>query len=130
MFHSVGFTLLHSLLGSSSDIQRMFFSILDFSFSVLLNYIIFLLIFKFLNNGKVTWRVASMGAIVTAVLLFLGQLLIKYYLLNMFVLGTAGIAGSLFIFMAWVHYSSQIIFVGAKFTYTFSKKIGSPIVSK
>ncbi len=130
MFHSVGFTLLHSLLGSSSDIQRMFFSILDFSFSILLNYIIFLLIFKFLNNGKVTWRVASMGAIVTAVLLFLGQLLIKYYLLNMFVLGTAGIAGSLFIFMAWVHYSSQIIFVGAKFTYTFSKKIGSPIVSK
>jgi membrane protein len=130
MFHSVGFTLLHSLLGSSSDIQRMFFSILDFSFSVLLNYIIFLLIFKFLNNGKVTWRVASMGAIVTAVLLFLGQLLIKYYLLNMFVLGTAGIAGSLFIFMAWVHYSSLIIFVGAKFTYTFSKKIGSPIVSK
>lgn len=130
MFHSVGFTLLHSLLGSSSDIQRMFFSILDFSFSVLLNYIIFLLIFKFLNNGKVTWRVASMGAIVTAVLLFLGQLLIKYYLLNLFVLGTAGIAGSLFIFMAWVHYSSQIIFVGAKFTYTFSKKIGLPIVSK
>ena len=130
MFHSVGFTLLHSLLGSSSDIQRMFFSILDFSFSILLNYIIFLLIFKFLNNGKVTWRVASMGAIVTAVLLFLGQLLIKYYLLNMFVLGTAGIAGSLFIFMAWVHYSSQIIFVGAKFTFTFSKKIGSPIVSK
>ena len=130
MFHSVGFTLLHSLLGSSSDIQRIFFSILDFSFSVLLNYIIFLLIFKFLNNGKVTWRVASMGAIVTAVLLFLGQLLIKYYLLNMFVLGTAGIAGSLFIFMAWVHYSSQIIFVGAKFTYTFSKKIGLPIVSK
>ena len=130
MFHSVGFTLLHSLLGSSSDIQRMFFSILDFSFSILLNYIIFLLIFKFLNNGKVTWRVASMGAIVTAVLLFLGQLLIKYYLLNLFVLGTAGIAGSLFIFMAWVHYSSQIIFVGAKFTYTFSKKIGSPIVSK
>ncbi len=130
MFHSVGFTLLHSLLGSSSDIQRIFFSILDFSFSVLLNYIIFLLIFKFLNNGKVTWRVASMGAIVTAVLLFLGQLLIKYYLLNMFVLGTAGIAGSLFIFMAWVHYSSQIIFIGAKFTFTFSKKIGSPIVSK
>jgi membrane protein len=47
----------------------------------------------------------------------------------MFVLGTAGIAGSLFIFMAWVHYSSQIIFVGAKFTFTFSKKIGCPILS-
>jgi membrane protein len=130
MFHSVGFTVIHSWLDSSTDIQVLILRIMDFSFSILLNYVIFLLIFKFLNNGKVTWRVASMGAIVTAVLLFLGQLLIKYYLLNMFVLGTAGIAGSLFIFMAWVHYSSQIIFVGAKFTFTFSKKIGSPIVSK
>jgi membrane protein len=130
MFHSVGFTLIHSWLDSSTDIQVFILRVMDFSFSILLNYIIFLLIFKFLHNGLVTWRVASMGAIVTAVLLFLGQLLIKYYLLNMFVLGTAGIAGSLFIFMAWVHYSSQIIFVGAKFTFTFSKKIGSPIVSK
>jgi membrane protein len=130
MFHSVGLTVIHSWLDSSTDIQVLILRIMDFSFSILLNYVIFLLIFKFLNNGKVTWRVASMGAIVTAVLLFLGQLLIKYYLLNMFVLGTAGIAGSLFIFMAWVHYSSQIIFVGAKFTFTFSKKIGSPIVSK
>lgn len=130
MFHSVGFTLIHSWLDSSTDIQVFILRVMDFSFSILLNYIIFLLIFKFLHNGLVTWRVASMGAIVTAVLLFLGQLLIKYYLLNMFVLGTAGIAGSLFIFMAWVHYSSQIIFVGAKFTFTFSKKIGSPILSK
>jgi len=130
LFHSVGFTLIHSWLNSATDIQVLLLRLLDFSFSILLNYIIFILIFKYLNNGKVAWRVASMGAIVTAIMLFLGQLLIKYYLLNMFVLGTAGIAGSLFIFMAWVHYSSQIIFVGAKFTYTFSKKIGSPIVSK
>ena len=130
MFHSVGFTLIHSWLDSSTDIQVFILRVMDFSFSILLNYIIFFLIFKFLHNGLVTWRVASMGAIVTAVLLFLGQLLIKYYLLNMFVLGTAGIAGSLFIFMAWVHYSSQIIFVGAKFTFTFSKKIGCPILSK
>jgi membrane protein len=130
MFHSVGFTLIHSWLDSSTDIQVFILRVMDFSFSILLNYIIFLLIFKFLHNGLVTWRVASMGAIVTAVLLFLGQLLIKYYLLNMFVLGTAGIAGSLFIFMAWVHYSSQIIFVGAKFTFTFSKKMGCPILSK
>lgn len=130
LFHSVAFTLVQSWLNSSTDIQLVFLRVLDFSFSILLNYIIFLLVFKYLNNGKVAWRVASVGAIVTASMLFLGQLLIKYYLLNMFVLGTVGIAGSIFIFMAWVHYSSQIIFVGAKFTYTFSKKIGLPIVLK
>lgn len=130
LFHSIGFTIIHILIDKSHDIQVVFIGLLDFTFSILFNYFIFLLVFKYLNNGTVKWRVASMGAIVTAVLLFFGQLVIKYYLFNMFALGSTGIIGSIFIFMAWIHYSSQIIFVGAKFTYTFSKKIGSPIIAR
>jgi membrane protein len=103
---------------------------MDYGFTIILNYLIFILILKYLNNAKVSWKVASTGALVTAILLFFGQLIIKYYLLNLFILGTVGIAGSFFIFLAWVHYSSQIIFIGAKFTYIFSKKIGQPILVK
>ena len=129
LFHSIGFTLIQSSLNSNNGIEAFIINLIDFCFSILLNYLMFLLIFKYLNNAKVPWRVASMGAIVTSILLFLGQLLIKYYLLNIFVLGTAGIAGSLFIFMAWVFYSSQIIFIGAKFTYIFSIRTGQNITS-
>jgi membrane protein len=108
----------------------MILPILDHALSILLNYLIFMLIFKFLHNARVMWKVASMGAIVTSILLYVGQLIIKYYLLNVFTLGSAGVAGSFFIFLAWVHYSSQIVFVGAKFTYTFSNRIGQPIKLK
>ncbi len=130
LFHSIGFTAVQFIFNSNSQMYNMAIIIVDYGFSILLNYLIFLLIFKFLNNATVSWKVASMGSIVTSILLFFGQLIIKYYLLNLFMLGTVGIAGSLFIFLAWVHYSSQIIFIGAKFTYTFSKRIGQPILIK
>ena len=38
-----------------------------------------------------------------------------------------GIAGSLFIFLAWVHYSAQIVFFGAKFTAVLAERDGIKI---
>ncbi len=130
LFHSFSFTLIHYFFNENSSFLILILHFMDHVISILLNYLIFLLLFKYLHNATVTWKAASMGALVTSVLLYLGQLILKYYLLNVFTLGSAGIAGSLFIFLAWVHYSSQIIFVGAKFTYTFSKRIGQPITLK
>ena len=130
LFHSFSFTLMHYFFNENSSFLNMILPILDHALSILLNYLIFMLIFKFLHNARVIWKVASMGAIVTSILLYVGQLIIKYYLLNVFTLGSAGVAGSFFIFLAWVHYSSQIVFVGAKFTYTFSNRIGQPIKLK
>jgi membrane protein len=130
LFHSFSFTLIHYFFNENSEFITLILHLIDHAISILLNYLIFLMLFKYLHNGIVTWKAASMGALVTSVLLYLGQLILKYYLLNVFTLGSAGIAGSLFIFLAWVHYSSQIIFVGAKFTYTFSKRIGQPITLK
>ena len=123
LFHSFSFTLIHYFFNENSEFITLILHLIDHAISILLNYLIFLMLFKYLHNGIVTWKAAS-------VLLYLGQLILKYYLLNVFTLGSAGIAGSLFIFLAWVHYSSQIIFVGAKFTYTFSKRIGQPIILK
>ncbi len=130
LFHSFSFTLIHYFFNENSSFLILILHFMDHVISILLNYLIFLFLFKYLHNATVTWKAASMGALVTSVLLYLGQLILKYYLLNVFTLGSAGIAGSLFIFLAWVHYSSQIIFVGAKFTYTFSKRIGQPITLK
>jgi membrane protein len=55
-------------------------------------------------------------------------LFIKYYLFNYFFGSqSGGVAGTLFILLAFVYYSSQIIFFGAKFTAVYAKKIGKPI---
>jgi membrane protein len=67
------------------------------------------------------------GATATALLLYLGQLLIKYYLTNYFFAAEGGIAGTIFVLLAWVYYSAQIIFLGAKFTAVYATMVGSPI---
>lgn len=95
--------------------------------SLLSNFIIFTLVFKYVHDGFVKWKLAIGGAILTSILLYGGQLLIKYYLFHYFFAAKAGLAGSLFIILAWIYYSSQIIFFGAKFTCVYAKKVGKPI---
>ena len=90
--------------------------------TIISNTLIFTLVFKYIHDGFVPWVLALKGAIVTSLLLFISQLLIKYYLQHYFFLGNTGIAGSLFIFLAWVHYSAQIVFFGAKFTAVLAER--------
>ncbi len=108
----------------------------DFSLQVLQvvltlvsNMLIFLLIFKYMHNAKVSWRVARDGAIATALLLYLSQWLIGYYLHHYFVMGKLGVANSLFIMLAWIHYSAQIVFFGAQFTFHIGKVLNERIQS-
>ena len=108
----------------------------DFSLQVLQvvltlvsNVLIFLLIFKYMHNAKVSWRVARDGAIATALLLYLSQWLIGYYLHHYFIMGKLGVANSIFIMLAWIHYSAQIVFFGAKFTFHIGKVLNERIQS-
>jgi membrane protein len=95
--------------------------------SIFSNILIFTIVLKYIHDGFVPIKLAIKGAFVTSVLLFLSQLIIKYYLHNYFFLGNMGIAGSLFIFLAWVHYSAQIVFFGAKFTAVLAERDGIKI---
>jgi membrane protein len=118
---------LESYLSANDGLVDFSFKLSQYLISILSNAIIFTLIFKYIHDGKVEFRLAIRGAIVTSVLLFFSQLLIKYYLQNYFSLGNLGIVGSLFIFLAWVNYSAQIVFLGAHFTQMLGEKIGAPI---
>ena len=95
--------------------------ILHHLIAIISNTLIFWVIFKFVNDAKVSSKLAFRGAILTAILLYASQLGIKFYLQHYFFLGRAGIAGSLFILLAWVNYSAQIVFFGAKYTYILKK---------
>lgn len=110
--------------------------VLDFLFSFILSHVapiltnmfIFSFIFKFLHDGKVLWKAAFRGAFLTSILLYFGQLLIKYYLTYFFFGASGGVAGAMLIILVWVYYSSQIIFFGAKYIAVYSKMIGEDIV--
>jgi membrane protein len=106
-------------------------NLLRHGLAILSNALLFTMILKYVHDGIVSWKLAFVGAIVTSVLLYLGQLLIKFYLFNYFFGSqSGGIAGTLFVLLAWVYYSSQIIFFGAKFTSVYARKIGKPISFK
>lgn len=117
-----------SVLGDHHLLDVVVSNITRHGLSILSNALIFVVVFKYVHDGYVKWKLAIWGAILTSILLYLGQLLIKYYLFNFF-FGSkgGGIAGTLFILLAWVYYSSQIIFFGAKFIAVYAKKVGKPI---
>lgn len=115
------FSALTSWLQWNNGFVNFSLQIVHILFTLLSNILIFSLIFKYMHNAKVTWRVARNGAIATAILLYLSQWLIGYYLHHYFVMGTLGVANSIFIMLAWVHYSAQIVFFGAKYTYQIGK---------
>lgn len=96
--------------------------------AILSNVLIFLLIFKYLHDGEIKWRVAVAGSLFTSILLYFGQLLIKYYLTTYFFARDGGIAGTMLIILVWMYYSSHIIFLGAKFTTVYARQTDRPIV--
>lgn len=96
--------------------------------SIGINTILFALVYKFLHDGKVLWKLAFSGGLLTACLLHIGQIGLKFYLTNFFFGSQMGIAGTLLIFLAWMYYTSQIIFLGAKFIKVYSELIGRPII--
>jgi membrane protein len=103
-------------------------NLLRHGLAILSNALLFTMIFKYVHDGFVKWKLAFGGALVTSILLYVGQLFIKYYLFNYFFGSqSGGVAGTLFILLAFVYYSSQIIFFGAKFTAVYARKIGKPI---
>jgi membrane protein len=120
----------HHMFDQKEWLSLLFFNIAKHGFSLLSNLIIFSIVFKYVHDGVVSWKLAIGGALVTSILLYLGQLLIKYYLFHFFFAASGGLAGTLFIILAWVYYSSQIIFFGAKFTAAYAKYMGRPIQFK
>ena len=117
----------HSVL-SYNGIINFGMLCLDHALSIISNVIIFWVILKYVNDAKVSNKLALKGAVLTALLLYGSQLAIKYYLQNYFFLGKSGIAGSLFILLAWVNYSAQIIFFGAKYTHVLQQKTKAGLI--
>jgi membrane protein len=86
---------------------------------------LFALLFRFVPDERVTWRDVWVGAAATAMLFDLGKFLIGFYIGKSSVGSMFGAAGSVVVILAWVYYSSQLIYLGAEFTYIYAKHRGS-----
>jgi membrane protein len=94
--------------------------------TLLLNTLVFALLFKFLPDTKVRWSDVGLGALVTAVLWEIGKNLLAIYIGRSGQSWSAyGLVGTVLILMAWIYFSSQILFLGAEFTEVYARRHGS-----
>jgi membrane protein len=100
----------------------------DFVISFVVVTGLFAMIFKLLPNVRLAWRDVWLGAIATSLLFSLGKLIIGYYLSTSTVASSFGAAGSVIVVLAWIYYSSCILFFGAELTKGYARRFGSGIV--
>jgi membrane protein len=92
-------------------------------------FVVFVLVFRFIPNGKIRTRDVIPGALFTLILFVIGQFGINLYLMFTSFSSVYGAAGSLVALLVWISYSAQIFFLGAEFTYGFANKHGAGITS-
>ncbi len=86
---------------------------------------VFVISFKALPKGKVSWEDAVLAAIVTSTGVTLGKFLLGLYFAHAGVAKAYGSAGALVLILLWVYYTAQIYFFGVELTCTYSKTFGS-----
>jgi membrane protein len=141
MIGSVGFLMMVGLIiNSLIDVLNKRLIIIFPHNSVALIYIgnmtmvfiittlLFTIIFKTLPDGKIHMRDALIGASFTSFLFLIGKFVIGYYLGRSNIGSLYGAAGSVLILLAWVYYSSIILYFGAEFTKVYSITQGHKII--
>jgi membrane protein len=113
-----GFTYL-PVVGSIAGV------VLGLAVTLLLNTLVFALLFKYLPNTKVRWRDVWLGAFVTALIWEAGKRLLAIYIGYSSYASAYGVVGTVLVLMAWIYFSSQILFLGAEFTEVYSRRHGS-----
>lgn len=88
----------------------------------------FAIIYRVLPDATISWKDALLGAGFTAILFLAGKSLIGLYLGNSNFGITYGTAASIMIILAWVYYSSMILYFGATFTKLYALNYGSGIL--
>jgi membrane protein len=76
----------------------------------------FALVYRILSRGRAPWRHAWLGAVVTAVLMLVGQRAISIAFGYTSIQSVYGAAGSIMVLLFWFFYSWMIFLLGAEFT--------------
>jgi len=87
----------------------------------------FAVLFRYLPDGKPTWKVAITGALLTSILFNIGKLVLQWLLPNSNIGVVYGTSASIVLLLLFVFYSSLILYYGAAFTKVWSVFIKQPI---
>jgi membrane protein len=121
---SAALAAISAYFQSLLPITGSFWPLIDFAVSFGTTTLLFAMIYKILPDVHIGWSDVWIGAAATAVLFAIGKIVIGLYLGRSTFASAYGAAGSVLVILAWVYYSSQILFLGAEFTQVYANRYG------
>lgn len=82
----------------------------------------FIMLFRFLADGKPSWRASLIGGVLTGFLFTVGKLVMRYLIIHGNVGQVYGPSGSFVLVLLFVFYSSFIFYYGACFIAVYSER--------
>ena len=120
-------TILGQTLNSLLPGTFAWVRILNYLLSFILIMALLILMFKVIPDIHVQWRDVTVGALVTAILFFIGVVALSQYFSFSDPTSNYGAAGSLMALLLWIYFSAQIVFLGAEFTTVYASRYGGQI---
>lgn len=108
-------------IGNSFPISLASLELMNIVFLLIALGVLCGMFFKFLPQGRTTWKESLLGGFFTSFLLSIGKFGIAFYLGKSSALSIFGASGGLILLLLWIYYSSIIFFFGAEFTKAYTK---------
>jgi membrane protein len=106
---------------------KIFLSILNQLLFIVIVTVWFTVLFRFLTNGRPSWKTALRGGLLTGILFTLGKYILRIMLPLSNIGNIYGASGSIVLIMLFVFYSSFIFYFGACFVKVLSDAGKTPI---
>jgi membrane protein len=116
-----------SYLNSSPNLGRVLLAILNQILFIGIVTVWFSVLFRFLTNGRPSWRSAFRGGLLTGILFTIGKYILRIMLPLSNIGSIYGTSGSIVLIMLFVFYSSFIFYFGACFVKVLSDAKGMVI---
>lgn len=108
---------------------NFFNSALNQIVGVLVVIIWFIVLFRYLANGRPSWRVSTVGGILTGILFYFGKTVLSALMKQSNIGVVYGAGAAIVLVLLFMFYSSFILYFGACFIKEYSLLINEPIVS-
>ena len=125
MIFAAGIGVVGGYLDRVTSLGPLMLGAINLGLSFLLISLLFAAIYKVLPNKPLQRRDVAAGAIGTAILFEVGQVLITFYLSSFISANIYGAAAGVIVLLVWVYYSAQVFLLGAEFTKVWAHHYGS-----
>jgi membrane protein len=108
-------------------LSAYFNSTLNYVISVIIVTMWFVIMFRYLPDGRPRWKVAFGGAFLTALLFTVGKIILHWLLTYSNINTLYGTSASIVLLLLFVFYTALILYYGAAFTKMCGIAMGTPI---